>query len=140
MKRGAQPGNKNRLGKAPWNKGLKGSQVPWNRGLKGFMAGEKNNRWNGGKDTLAYKEKVAGRTRPTHCEVCYLTAKPDFDHDHKTGLFRGWLCRRCNLVLGMIKDDQALLRRLADYLDLQSDETRPKTILSLYALSKDDSH
>lgn len=26
------------------------------------------------------------------------------DHDHKTGHIRGWLCNRCNLVLGALED------------------------------------
>jgi hypothetical protein len=40
---------------------------------------------------LGRKEQIAQRPRPNFCEVCYLTAKPDFDHDHLTGKFRGWL-------------------------------------------------
>jgi hypothetical protein len=39
------------------------------------------------------------------------------DHCHKTGRFRGWLCSNCNLVIGSMKDDPALLRGAADYLE-----------------------
>jgi hypothetical protein len=39
------------------------------------------------------------------------------DHDHRTGQIRGLLCHRCNRSVGMLKDDPALLRRLADYLE-----------------------
>lgn len=38
------------------------------------------------------------------------------DHDHATGKFRGWLCRKCNMVLGLIKEDKLTLRRLMAYL------------------------
>lgn len=38
------------------------------------------------------------------------------DHDHRTGKVRGGLCVRCNLLLGQIGDDAALLENLAYYL------------------------
>jgi len=40
------------------------------------------------------------------------------DHCHRTGKVRGLLCQACNLVLGHARDDAALLRRMADYLDV----------------------
>jgi len=39
------------------------------------------------------------------------------DHCHTTGKVRGVLCKHCNLALGHARDDAALLRRLADYLE-----------------------
>lgn len=41
------------------------------------------------------------------------------DHDHKTGKVRGLLCHECNSVLGYTKDNPVVLRRLADYLEVQ---------------------
>lgn len=41
---------------------------------------------------------------------------PHVDHCHETGKVRGFLCRRCNSVLGLVNDDQAILGKLAKYL------------------------
>lgn len=52
------------IGKSPWNKGLKGSQIPWNKGLKGIQEP-----WNKGLTKedhpaiAAYVEKLKGRIR-----------------------------------------------------------------------------
>lgn len=39
------------------------------------------------------------------------------DHDHKTGLVRGLLCRRCNKVLRDVRDSVGILIALRWYLD-----------------------
>lgn len=83
--------------------------------------GEKNHQWKGGYSMFLYrklkeKEKVAGRAKPKQCEVCGSLGTISFDHDHTTGQFRGWICRRCNLVLGFVKDDSELLIMLSKYL------------------------
>jgi hypothetical protein len=39
------------------------------------------------------------------------------DHDHKTRMLRDLLCDNCNKGLGHYRDDSALMRRGADYLD-----------------------
>jgi len=46
------------------------------------------------------------------------------DHCHITGRIRGLLCSRCNMVLGRCNDDPTLLRRMADYLEQNSLETK----------------
>ena len=65
--------------------------------------------------------------RPIVCEVCgnEETAKGpkgiirflSLDHDHNTGKFRGWLCGKCNMAIGLAIDNPKLLRDLADYLE-----------------------
>lgn len=60
---------------------------------------------------------AATRPRPTVCEACGAAVELVFDHDHATGLFRGWLCGPCNRMLGNARDDAARLRAGADYLE-----------------------
>lgn len=38
------------------------------------------------------------------------------DHDHKTGAFRGIICRHCNHMLGQAKDNPATLMSAVIYL------------------------
>ena len=39
------------------------------------------------------------------------------DHDHVTGAFRGWLCARCNRVLGALGDTAEGVRKLLRYIE-----------------------
>jgi hypothetical protein len=39
------------------------------------------------------------------------------DHCHQTGEIRGILCHRCNMALGMMKDDTLRLQKAIDYLN-----------------------
>lgn len=63
-----------------------------------------------------YLERKAGRARPEVCDICGEKAIMHFDHDHMTGRFRGWLCRKCNVALGMFKDDAILMKKAAEYI------------------------
>jgi len=73
------------------------------------------------KNRLARLVDVAGNCPPDKCEICgsppRYRKRLAFDHCHTTGKFRGWLCERCNSVLGYVKDNSELLRSLATYLD-----------------------
>ena len=54
---------------------------------------------------------------PNECEVCGSTKVICVDHDHSTGVIRGFLCRACNLILGIADEDFERLRLLAGYLE-----------------------
>ncbi|GEB50405.1 hypothetical protein SCA03_29560 [Streptomyces cacaoi] len=65
-----------------------------------------------------YDALVAGQQG--RCAICDGTRRQrlSVDHDHRSGVVRGLLCRRCNgRLLTAARDDPALLRRAADYLD-----------------------
>jgi hypothetical protein len=63
-------------------------------------------------------ERKAGRPKPSVCDICGLTnGRISFDHCHRTGEFRGWICSYCNVVLGYVKDDPDHLRKLIAYLE-----------------------
>ncbi|HAM41948.1 MAG TPA: hypothetical protein DCP69_11645 [Candidatus Omnitrophica bacterium] len=53
------------------------------------------------------------------CAIC--EAEPSrrmlaVDHDHETGKIRGLLCTRCNVAIGGLNDNPALLRKAIVYL------------------------
>ena len=51
------------------------------------------------------------------CAVCGSDGPEHLDHDHQTGRVRQLLCQRCNNGLGLFKDDPAVLRAAADYVE-----------------------
>jgi hypothetical protein len=65
---------------------------------------------------------LPSRPCPEHCECCGVPFAETrhgacFDHDHKTGLFRGWLCNFCNTGLGRLGDCREGVIRMLEYLD-----------------------
>lgn len=67
------------------------------------------------KDLKALKEIFRNK-----CAICRSEnlTKKDFhlDHNHQTKKARGILCGRCNVMLGMAKDNVTTLRRAIKYL------------------------
>ena len=59
-----------------------------------------------------------------HCQCCGSTepGKRDWclDHCHETGAFRGIICTQCNVMLGMAKNNPAVLAAGITYLDRSS--------------------
>jgi hypothetical protein len=75
---------------------------------------EKKRNW---QRHVKYKLPQPTRPCPQFCEVygCFRSAT-QLDHDHATGLFRGWLCRIHNMGLGALGDNIAGLEYALDYL------------------------
>ena len=59
----------------------------------------------------SYSDKIYDST----CQ--YLSNSWCLDHNHKTGEFRGWLCKKCNSALGWFEDDINYLKRAIKYLE-----------------------
>ena len=54
----------------------------------------------------------------THeCEICSKPGKLVLDHDHHTGMFRGFLCQSCNVGLGCFDDNLEGLSKALEYLN-----------------------
>ena len=56
------------------------------------------------------------------CAICgveeiNLKRSLRLDHDHKTGKIRGFLCDRCNVVLGLCVDDIEIFISMISYLE-----------------------
>lgn len=71
------------------------------------------------------KRKYRGMPEPTRacpigCEACgnqNAGKSLHLDHCHETGVFRGWLCSRCNTGLGLIGDSIAAVMQVLAYLE-----------------------
>ena len=79
------------------------------------FSGNKHPNWKNGKSST-YRVQHAPRPKPEQCEVCGSMGILCFDHNHKTGKFRGWICHRCNFALGLVKDNTETLMALIEYL------------------------
>jgi hypothetical protein len=69
---------------------------------------------------LAIEIERPTRPPPPNCEICNQNKtgrRLHFDHCHRTGRFRGWLCHHCNTGLGAARDNPEILRRMIDYLE-----------------------
>ena len=101
-----------------------GMKKPWSK--PPHHSGDKSSHWKGGKSPQ-YKSKTAPRPKPEQCEICGAFGNDTkkglcYDHDHKTGKFRGWLCQRCNLALGMVKENTEILFGLIEYIKKHKNE------------------
>lgn len=99
----------------------------WRKTPKGRLAAKLYARQNRAKDCYKHVKRKYGLTAEAYdalvavgrCEVCGASfdGRPSVDHDHKTGKVRGVLCKHCNTMLGYAKDDPAVLRQGANYLE-----------------------
>lgn len=64
---------------------------------------------------------VPSINNPYPCDCCkklIITTKTiQLDHCHKTGTFRGWLCKECNISMGNLGDDITGIMRVIRYMN-----------------------
>ena len=92
------------------------------RGKK--QIGKNHWNWKGRMDTR-YLRKIAPRPKPERCEICNKLGSDfhyglHYDHDHKTGKFRGWICPNCNTALGLVQENTKTLEALIKYINENS--------------------
>lgn len=68
------------------------------------------------------KYGVGSPPEGTPCAICNMRAEV-VDHDHSTGLFRSYLCHKCNRGIGFLNDDAALVERAAEYLRMHTEKS-----------------
>ena len=70
--------------------------------------------------TRLKREHLKTHPRPAHNQPCAICEQEGlklvFDHCHKTGNFRGWICRKCNTGLGQLGDTLECIERSRKYL------------------------
>lgn len=84
----------------------------------------------------ARKRRVRGLPEPLRVmrSVCECCSQPPterelaLDHNHQTGEFRGWLCHRCNLGIGLLGDSLEGLLRAVRYLNPSSPSERSESL------------
>ena len=85
------------------------------------------------------KDKNIARPVPTvdhpyACDCCskaIVTSKTiQLDHCHQKGLFRGWLCKECNISMGNLGDNIEGFIRAIKYLN----RTEGKTIVEIKSM------
>jgi hypothetical protein len=96
-----------------------------NRGVKRFRGGGNAvtckscmREYSKGK-RVALKNSTPKPVVDTACECCGKITKPydlQFDHCHETHVFRGWICRSCNMGIGGCGDNVEGLERAIRYL------------------------
>jgi len=72
------------------------------------------------------------------CAICGTLNDLCVDHDHKTGAFRGILCKSCNWMLGYAQDKPTILHKGADYLDQWASENPELAYPEDYADEEED--
>lgn len=60
--------------------------------------------------------EAAVRKANGHCQLCGKVARLVVDHCHEKLTFRGLLCQKCNIALGLFNDDTVRLKNAITYL------------------------
>lgn len=102
----------------------------WKSQTPEYKAAVKRNNAARPAKVLAKNQILLGRKRPDICEACGGNdGGIVFDHCHERGHPRGWLCDRCNIALGCLRDDISRLRKLIAYLQRNKVSSAPQFVL-----------
>lgn len=74
---------------------------------------------DGGYVMPPHERDCPPRPQDGRCQSCRKPTGIDtlcMDHDHQTGMFRGWVCTECNKALGLLGDTIAGLEMALSYL------------------------
>ena len=83
-----------------------------------LIGGQREKRY--GVSTDKYIEMLEAQNY--RCAICgrhqeELDRRMSVDHDHDTGSIRELLCNSCNVGIGHLQDDPALIRKAIEYLE-----------------------
>ena len=101
-----------------------GTYYPWSR-CKGCHAAINRSRRSAARKLWGPGTNKIRDNKPPVGTLCYCCGKPmthkgkfamQFDHDHTTDTFRGWLCKQCNVGIGQLGDDLEGVMRAVKYL------------------------
>lgn len=68
-----------------------------------------------GIDIVTYNKLLESQNYK--CPVCGdVLISPHLDHNHTTGVIRGILCQRCNMAMGLLKEDIKILNSMINYI------------------------
>jgi hypothetical protein len=56
------------------------------------------------------------RALPKLCGICGTTKLLRLDHSHRSGMVRGWLCARCNLLVGILEKNPKWIKPAIAYI------------------------
>lgn len=80
--------------------------------------------WKIGISIEEYKKK--SELQFNGCAICKkpcdVRSRLAVDHNHKTGVIRDLLCHRCNVVLGLVEENELLLADLIEYIKKHDQE------------------
>ena len=59
------------------------------------------------------------RAEPEKCECCGRADSRglNVDHCHGSGRFRGWLCKKCNMAVGLLGDTLEGVNKMVTYME-----------------------
>jgi hypothetical protein len=64
----------------------------------------------------AQRKRLGTTPKPKLCQCCRRKKPLQWDHDHVTGAFRGWICTSCNAGIGQLGDTLAGVKMAIIYL------------------------